>query len=70
MVKSLEHVLKEKLVYQQNLPVVGSDNRQKTAAEAHRRPGVAPAPLKKQSRKIRGKRSSKRNQAMAFDFGI
>ena len=70
MVKSLERVLKEKLVYQQSLPVAGSDKRQKTAAEAYRRPGVAAAPLKKQPRKIRGKRSSKRNQAMAFDFGI
>jgi superfamily II DNA/RNA helicase len=70
MVKSLERVLKEKLVYQQSLPLAGSEKHQSVPAEAHRRPGVPSAALKKQPRKMRGKRSSKRNQTMAFDFGI
>jgi superfamily II DNA/RNA helicase len=70
MVKSLERVLKEKLVYQQSLPVTGSNERRKAAADGHREPGVSPGPLNKQPRKIRGKRSSRRNHALAFDFGI
>jgi ATP-dependent RNA helicase RhlE len=70
MVKSLERVLQEKLVYQQRQPMADTDDRRQAAGAAHRQPGVASDPVQNQPRKFRGKRSSKRNRTLAFDFGI
>jgi ATP-dependent RNA helicase RhlE len=70
MVKSLERVLQEKLVYQQRQPMADTDDRRQAAGAAHRQPRVASDPMQNQPRQFRGKRSSKRNRTLAFDFGI
>lgn len=69
MIKSLERTLQGKLVYR-NLPGYAAQNfsttdkveaavEKKTVANVHKR-----------HRKVRGKRSSQRNRAAAFDFGF
>ena len=69
MTKSLERVLKEKLVYKEGS---GSDQPDRPAGEPvmPKKKGVKGIKNDRPRKKSRGKRSSQRNRAAAFDFGI